>query len=83
MIKKLENNFSTFDLGLAAALISVDFELVSLDKQKNPRKVLFVFKTKSDIGEKVDDYFSGKLKASARALFDNTKMLKNIIFSSF
>jgi hypothetical protein len=86
MTRKLEqdnqtNNFSTFDLGCSAALISVGFELVSLDKQ-NPRKVLFIFEKKAGIDQAVIDYFSGKLKVSARTLFDTTKMLKNRIYSS-
>jgi hypothetical protein len=86
MTKKLEqnnqiDNFSTFDLGCSAALISVGFELLSLDKQ-NPRKVLFIFSKKVGIDQAVNDYFSGKLKVSARTLFDITKMLKNRIYSS-
>ncbi|MCX6736521.1 MAG: DUF5659 domain-containing protein [Candidatus Parcubacteria bacterium] len=72
--------FSTFDLGCSAALISVGFELFSLDKQKP--KVLFVFAKKVGIDEVINDYFSDKLKVSARTLFDNTKMLKNRIYSS-
>lgn len=82
MIRKLDtDNFSTYDLGCSAALISVGFELVSLNKT-NPRRVLFIFQKKVGIDEKVNDYFSGKLKVSARVLFDNTKMLKNRIYSS-
>ena len=76
------NSFSTFDLGCSAALISTGFELISLDKQ-NPHKVLFIFQKRVDINVAVDDYFSGKLKVSARILFDNIKMLKNRIYSSF
>ena len=75
------NYFSTFDLGSCAALISVGFELTSLDKQ-NPHKVLFVFKKKIGVEEAVNDYFSGNLKVSARTMFDNIKMLKNRIYSS-
>lgn len=86
MTKKLEtdnqiNDFSTFDLGCSAALISVGFNLVSLDKQ-NPRRVLFVFGIKVGIDETVNDYFSGRLQVDARTLFDNIKMLKNRIYSS-
>jgi len=75
------NNFSTYDLGCSAALISVGFDLISLDKQ-NPRKVLFIFERKVGIDERVNDYFSDRLKVSARTLFDNIKMLKNRIYSS-
>jgi hypothetical protein len=86
MIRKLDtdnqiDNFSTFDLGCSAALVSVGFELISLDKQ-NPRKVLFIFSKKAGIDQAVIDYFSDKLKVSARTLFDNTKMIKNRIYSN-
>ena len=87
MIKNLnqQNNqashFSTFDLGCSAALISAGFELDSLDKE-NPRKVRFIFCQKVGIDEAVNDYFSSRLKVSARTLFDNIKMLKNRIYSS-
>jgi hypothetical protein len=76
-----KNYFSTYDLGLAAALISVGFDLVSLNKQ-DPHRVLFIFGKKIGIDKRVNDYFSGKLKVSARSLFDNIKMLKNRIYSS-
>ena len=89
MNKKLKENseyqtshFSTFDLGCAAALISIGFKLISLNKQ-NPHKVLFIFEKKVDIEEVVNKYFSGKLKVSARVLIDNIKMLKNRIYSNF
>ena len=75
------NHFSTFDLGCSAALISAGFELDSLDKE-NPRKVRFIFRRKVGIDEAVNDYFSEKLKVSARAMFDNIKMLKNRIYSN-
>jgi len=73
--------WATFDLGCSSALISVGFELVSLDKE-NPRKVRFIFRRKVGIDEAVNDYFSEKLKVSARAMFDNIKMLKNRIYSN-
>ncbi len=73
--------FSTFDLGCSAALVSVGFDLISLDKQ-NPRKVLFIFRKTVDIEKTTNDYFSGRLEVSARILFDNIKMLKNRIYSS-
>jgi hypothetical protein len=80
--KNRANHFSTFDLGCAAALISIGFKLISLNKQ-NPNKVLFIFEKKVDIEEVVNKYFSGKLKVSARVLIDNIKMLKNMIYSNF
>ena len=70
----------TFDLGAAASLVTVGFELVSLDKT-NPRKVQFIFRRAIGIEKVVDDYWADRLEIKARAFFDNVKMLKNRIYS--
>lgn len=70
----------TFDLGAAASLVTAGFELVSLDKS-NPRKVQFIFRRSIGIEKAVDDYWADRLEVKARAFFDNTKMIKNRIFS--
>lgn len=84
MIKTLEkdkqDNYFTFDLGAAASLVTVGFELVALDKS-NSRKVQFVFHRTDGIEKVVDDYWADRLETKARALFDNIKMLKNRIYS--
>ncbi len=84
MTKKLQiedsNVFATFDLGCSSALISAGFELVSLDKA-NPRKVQFVFRREVGIEKVVGEYWADRLEVKARAFFDNTKMLKNRIYS--
>lgn len=83
MIKKLPNSgddFATYDLGCAAALITANFELLALDKT-NPRKVQFIFRRESHIEKIVDDYWADRLEAKARSFFDNIKMLKNRIYS--
>lgn len=76
----LSTYFYTFDLGCSATLISIGFELISLDKG-NPRKVKFIFMRNSSIEEAVNNYWSDKLKVNARTFFDNLKMLKNRIYS--
>lgn len=71
---------TTYDLGCSAALVSSGFELVSLDKS-NPRKVQFIFKRKFGIEKVVDEYWADRLEVKARTFFDNTKMIKNRIYS--
>jgi hypothetical protein len=70
----------TFDLGAAASLVTAGFELVSLDKT-NPKKVQFIFRRAIGIEKVVDEYWANQLEVKARAFFDNTKMLKNRIYS--
>jgi hypothetical protein len=72
--------FSTFDLGCSAALISLGFELYSLNKE-NPHKVQFIFYRENDIENVVKDYWSDRLEVKARTFFNNIKMLKNRIYS--
>jgi len=71
---------STYDLGCSTALVSCDFELASLDKS-NPRKVQFIFHRKNGIEKVVDQYWADHLEVKARTFFDNSKMLKNRIYS--
>lgn len=74
------NFFYTFDLGLSAALISVGFSLVSLDRE-NLRKVQFVFRRGDEMSEAISQYWTDELKVSARTYFDTLKMLKNRLYS--
>ncbi len=73
--------FYTYDLGCATALMSLDFDLISLERA-NPRKVQFQFQRINAIEESANDYFIGKLEIKARLMFDNIKTLKNMIYSS-
>ncbi len=76
-----KNKFSTFDLGLATVLITLNYELLELDKS-NPKKVRFVFKRGENIEQVITDYFNDKLKLPAQTLFNNQKNLKNRIYSN-
>ena len=73
------NQFQNFDLGLSAALISIGYELESLDKS-NLRRVQFNFVTNNNLAKAVRDYFSDKLDINARTYFDNIKLLKSMIY---
>jgi len=76
----MSKNFSTYDLGLATALITLDYKLIKLDKT-NPKKVRFVFEEDKKIGQVMVDYWNGKTKLPALTLFNNQKMLKNRIYT--
>jgi hypothetical protein len=72
--------FTTFDLGAAAALVHMGFELLSLDRV-NPKKIKFVFKKNEQIEQMVSSYWADTLSVGARGFFDTIKMLKNRIYS--
>ena len=75
-----QNFFYSFDLGLATALITAGFSLVSLDRQ-NLRKAQFVFRRGDGMDEVVDAYWADNLEVKARKYFDTLKMLKNRLYS--
>ena len=76
----MNQNFSTYDLGLATVLITLGYELLKLDRT-NLKKVRFVFKEGKDIEKVMIDYFNDKIKLPALTLFNNQKNLKNRIYS--
>lgn len=73
--------FSTTDLGIAAALLTADFELLNLDKS-DPRKVKFVFSRDDGITKVADDFWSNRLEQKVRSFWDNIKVLKNRLYSN-
>ncbi len=75
-----QNEFSTFDLGLATVLVTLNYELLELDRS-NPKKIAFVFKRKKNIEQVVNDYFNDRIKLPALTLFNNQKNLKSRIYS--
>jgi len=76
----MNQNFSTYDLGLATVLITLGYKLLKLDKT-NPKKVRFVFREEKNIEQAMLDYWNDVIKLPAQTLFNNQKMLKNRIYS--
>jgi hypothetical protein len=76
----IEAHFLTFDLGLASALITLEYDLAVIDKT-NRAKAQFIFRRNSRIDEDIEKYWRGDLFLSARHLFDAQKMLKNRLYS--
>ena len=72
--------FITYDIGLAAALVTLGYALWDIDKS-NPKKSQFIFKRDEHIDKMVNQYWDDKLTLPARSLLDNLKMLKNRLYS--
>jgi hypothetical protein len=73
-------SFLSFDLGLAAALVTAGHTLAAIDKS-NRSKAQFAFVQKHSLEKDVELYWSDELVLPARSLFDNLKMLKNRLYS--
>ena len=77
----MNQEFSTFDLGLAAVLLTLKYELLELDRSY-PKKIRFIFKRERNIEQVINDYFEDKIEVPAQSLLQNQKLLKNRIYSS-
>jgi hypothetical protein len=76
-----EDEVVVTDLGIAAALVTANFELVALDRE-NPRKVKFIFRRETGIEKVVGDFWSDNLEQKSRSFWDNIKNLKNRLYSN-
>ena len=72
--------YTTYDLGVSAALLCLGFKLQSLTRD-DPRKALFVFKREGAIETLANQYFTDQLEVKARSFFDSIKALKNKLYS--
>jgi hypothetical protein len=73
--------FCTYDLGLACALITLNYEFKGISRD-NPSKAEFTFKTHSSLNDVVQKYWLKQLDLDTRTYYDNLKMLKNQLHSS-
>jgi Domain of unknown function (DUF5659) len=75
------DKYATTDLGLASSLTVLGYELHTLEKTLNPKKVRFIFRRVPSIETSANNYWNDKLDLNARALFDAQKMIKNRLYS--
>ena len=73
--------FKTHDFGLATALTTQGYPVAYLDKN-NPQQVEFLFERGNGIDETVQAYWQSELKVNAQIFFQNSKLLKNRIYSN-
>jgi hypothetical protein len=75
-----ERHFSTFDMGLCAALTSLGYLLIEIEKQSGA-KSLFVFEDSDQLQEVAHGYWRGELSVNALAFFNAIKTVKNQLYS--
>lgn len=73
--------YRSYDLGLASALVHVGFVLMELDRS-NGRKVEFIFEKTPELEDAVSRFWSGKLSVDAQGYFEAIRSVKNRIYSS-
>lgn len=76
-----EQVYATTDLGLASALVAHGYELHTLGRMTNPKKVRFLFRRVPTMENTAAEYWNDHLLVNARTLFDSQKMIKNRLYS--
>ena len=74
------NSFKTFDLALAAALVTAGYSIEEIEK-KPYGKASFVFVRSDKLDAVVNHYWADKLQLNPKAYFDVLKHLKTRIYS--
>ena len=72
--------YSTSDLSLASALITSEFEMISLKRQNG--KWCFYFEASHRLSGFVENYFLGKTLVDPIKFSQTQKALKNYLFNS-
>ncbi len=67
------------DLGLAAALVSLEFKIIKTERDSNAR-TYFIFNDSNELQQVVSSFWSNTLDVKARYYFDAIKMLKSRIY---
>lgn len=73
--------YSAIDLSLAAALLTLGYKLISINKQ-NYSKAEFLFKPKPNMDDDIDKFWARQLKQDSRTYFENLKLLKTMLYSN-
>jgi hypothetical protein len=76
----LNVQFLTYDIGLAAALVSLGYSLYDIERIEE-KKCQFIFDRDEQIDKMVNDYWDDKLTLPVRSFYDSLKMLKNRLYS--
>jgi hypothetical protein len=77
---EIDHYFTTYDLGLSAALTAVGYSLDHLDKTDS-RKVKFIFERQDHLDTAIQQYWANDLPIPALTYFNALKLLKNRIYS--
>ena len=74
------DSINTSDIGLAAYLLTIGFEVDYLDRN-NPQRVEFVFSESKDVQQAIDAYFAGNALVEPKQYYFQLKSLKSRLLS--
>ena len=80
MIKNNNKLFITFDIAIAASLVTVGHKVQKIDK-RNPKKASFIFISSDELNQSIQDYWNDELNINARSLLDAIRMIKARLYN--
>lgn len=88
MLQKLPKNYSgesnelwySFDLGLVAYLLCLDFELLELDRSMG-KKARFILRRRKEIDNEVKKYWDCRTSIDAQTYFNQLRSIKNQLYN--
>jgi len=77
----VEDTEKISDLGLATLLLTLQFDLVGLERA-DAKRINFLFRRAEGFEKAVSDYWAGaEISVSIQSLFSNQKQLKNRLYA--
>ena len=74
-----EDNYTTSDMGFAASLLAMGFQIDNVDKS-NSRRVVFAFQRSESLDAVVSKYRAGELLIPTNSVIESIKNLKSLIY---
>jgi len=75
------NQFKTYDLALASALVSCGFSIDGIEKTQYNGKSSFIFHRTDKLDEIIQSYWADDLSVNPKAYFDVLKHIKTRLYS--
>lgn len=81
-MKNEKSKFVSSDFYLSSYLLTQKFKLLSIDRSKDPHKVLFVFQDKKGRQGLVEDFLFGRTTVEPKSFVTAIKTLKQLLHSN-
>ena len=78
----MSQHFETFDLGLAAAMVSSGLTLETIQKHARDKRAAFFFEKSKDLDALVQMYWKRDMVIEPQTYFNALRMIKSRIYSN-
>jgi len=78
-----EDKFFTTEFYLTITLLTLQEELIAIEKSDNSSRAIFIFKKSPTLDKHIDDFRKGKILVEPQTLFMQHKLLKSRLYSNY